>query len=367
MAFESGSLSVRVCRVPGGLPADAVSRFRRDAAPPVGTLGHGVIQGWVTSRHLLDTNIDDDTARVAGYLYLNLLQAERKIPQPLLRAECRMEELVELQARGVAFLKRSERAEIKKGVIERLLPQMPPTLRGLGLVMGERDETAYITATTDKQFDAMALQFRQTTGRDLIPLDPNVLALSACGVNPRDIAGGGFVPDVPVGGEAELGRDFLTWLWYASEEQFAGGEVDLGEAGRFGVLLEGPITLLAEGEGAHEATLRNGAPLVSVEARAALLAGKKVRRARLTLADADRLWSAVIDADSFVWRALKLPRGEAVDPVGRFEDRLLALGVFRQVFTALFARFLEERASESRWTAVCRAVQAWMERRAARA
>ena len=103
MAFESGSITTRVFYVPGGLPHDAVERFAEQAAPPIENLGREGISGWVTSRHLLDRDITPESATLAGYLYLYLMQAERKIPPALLRAECRMEELVEMRARGVGY------------------------------------------------------------------------------------------------------------------------------------------------------------------------------------------------------------------------------------------------------------------------
>jgi len=100
VAFESGAVTCRMFYVPGGLPDDVIDRFAAAAAPPVLDMGREPIEGWVTSRHLMDGHITDESATVAGYLYLYLMQAERKIPPALLRAECRMRELAEMQARA---------------------------------------------------------------------------------------------------------------------------------------------------------------------------------------------------------------------------------------------------------------------------
>ena len=138
MGFESGSISFRMFYLTGPMPEDAIRRFIKHAAPPLEALGHEAVTGWVTGRHLLDRNITAETAYIAGYLRLTLMKAERKIPESLLRAECFMEELAELQARGVQFLKREVRAEIRRNVTERILPNMPPTLQGLSFVHDNR-------------------------------------------------------------------------------------------------------------------------------------------------------------------------------------------------------------------------------------
>jgi len=363
VAFESGSVTCRMFYVPGGLPDDVVEKFAAAAAPPVHTLGHGSIDGWVTSRHLMDTNITADSAVVAGYIYLYLMQAERKIPPALLRAECKMEELAEMSARGLAYLRRSERSEIKKAIIERLLPQMPPTLKGIALVYDPQDHIAYASATSDKQLDALVLNFRSTTGAQLIPIEPDSAALQRAGVHLTSLVPTCFVPDFEyAGGPDTVGQDFLTWLWYASE---AGALEDIVPA-ESGFIIEGPLTFEFEGAGAFETTLRKGSPMVASEAKAALMAGKKLRRACLTMAQGETMWTSTVDADSFVFRGLKLPKGEAVDPIGKFEERMLSLRHLREAFLSLFDHFLTLRTHEARWEKTLADVYRWVEQRAAR-
>jgi hypothetical protein len=137
------------------MPDDAVERFAEQAAPPLSTLGAGEIHGWVTGRHLLDRQITEDTARHAGYLRMTLMQAERKIPEPLLRAECTMEELAELEASGRERLSARVRSEIRKRVSERLLPDMPPSLKGIATVYHPDSRILYGSALSDKQVDVL--------------------------------------------------------------------------------------------------------------------------------------------------------------------------------------------------------------------
>ncbi|MDP6490257.1 MAG: recombination-associated protein RdgC [Kiritimatiellia bacterium] len=363
MAFESGSVTCRMFTVPGGLPDDAVERFAAAAAPPVHDMGREPIEGWVTSRHLMDSHITDDSATVAGYLYLYLMQAERKIPPALMRAECRMEEFAEMQARGLAYLRRSERTEIKKAVIDRLLPQMPPTLKGIALVYDRNDQVLYASATSDKQHDALVLYFRNTTGTTPIPIEPDTAAMQRGGIHLAELVPTCFVPEFEYAGAPDtVGQDFLTWLWYASETNTISTALPDG----CGVIIEGPLTFVFEGGGAHETTLRKGAPMVATEAKAALMAGKKLRRAVLTMAQGDAVWTTTIDADTFIFRGLKLPKGEAMDPIGKFEERMLALRVLREVFLGLFEHFLTLRQEPAQWEKTLADVYQWVEKRSAR-
>ena len=364
MGFESGSISFRMHYLTGRLPEDAVRRFTKHAAPPLDALGREAVTGWVTGRHLLDRNITDETAYVAGYLRLTLMKAERKIPESLLRAECFMEELAELQARGVQFLKREVRAEIRRTVMERIMPNMPPTLQGIPFVHDNRADLLYVGATAEKQAEAFVVQFGHTTGVTLAPATPAAAALKRMQVNVRDLDPTSFSPECEDELASDsLGQDFLTWLWFHSEAR--GGLVRLDD-GEYAAAIEGPLLFVNEGDGAHEALLRRGTPLVSTEAKTALLSGKKLRCARLTLARGDEMWMCALDAETFTFRGLKLPKGDAVDPVGRFHERMLALETYREAFLGFFDAFLKERSEPARWKATRKEIHAWVAGRTAK-
>ena len=71
------------------LPKDAVEKFAAQALPPVEYLKDDPLFGWVTGRHLMDRDIDEESARWGGILRLALVKAEKKIPNSLLKAEVR--------------------------------------------------------------------------------------------------------------------------------------------------------------------------------------------------------------------------------------------------------------------------------------
>ncbi len=365
MSLESGSVSYRMFYIKPTPPHDAIERFAAHALPPIDTLGAGDITGWVTGRHMLDRYITEDSATLASYLRLTLAKAERKIPPALLKAECKMEELAELQARGIAFLKRTEKSEIKKQVTERLLPDMPPTLTGIDFVCERDGDILYATATSDKQIDALTLSFRQTTGVDLIPLTPLTVAAKERKTDLRDLAPTSFSPDLEDDtAESLVGRDFLTWLWYFSEA--CGGLATL-DAGEIAVAIEGPLSFIHEGNGAHETVLRKGMPVVSAEAKTALTSGKKLKRAKVTFARGEDTWTLTLDADEFVCRSVQLPKGENLDAASKFQDRVLAMETLRQVITGFYNRFLNERLSTQEWEAIRTDIHKWVSARKARA
>ena len=366
MAFESGSVSYRMFYVTKAMPPDVVERFAENAAPPLDTLSDGEIHGWVSGRHLLDRAITPNNAYYGGFLRLTLMKAERKIPEALLRAECRMEELAQQEASGKAFLTRSERKDIKDAIVSRLLPQMPPQLKGIPFIFDERDGIIYATALNEKQMDAFTIYFSQTLGFNLIPVIPETAAVKRLRVYVKEWAPTSFSPDVD-DSEAgqDPGEDFLTWLWFYSEAR--GGIATLDDLGEFAVMIDGPLHFILEGSGAHEAVLRRGEPRLSAEAKTSLLSGKKLKQAKLTLAQGDVQWSCTLTASGFIVRSLKLPPLEKMDAVSAFQERINQIGRFSEALMRLFDRFVQERNNVNEWKNTVQEIRAWVSDRKSRA
>lgn len=274
-----------------------------------------------------------------------------------------MEELAELQASGEAFLKRDARARIRKEITDRLLPTMPPTLTGIPMVYDDREDLVYAGATNDKQVDALVNAFKQATDQTLIPVMPETAAMKRAQINYRDIAPTSFSPELEDGlAGPGLGQDFLTWLWFFSEAR--GGLLDV-QSDRWAVMIEGPLMFVLEGEGAHETVLRKGMPLVSAEAKTALLSGKKLRSARVTLQRRELAWTVTLGADALILRSMKVPKGDALDNIGRFQERMLALNAFREALLGFFDKFLEERSSDA-WAKTREEIHQWVTGRQSR-
>ena len=364
MGFDRGSVSFRLFYLSQSFGPGLVEQLAAHAAPPIETLGHDPIQGWVTGRHLLDTRLTEESCVFGGYLHATLMRAERKIPEALLRAHCRLEEEVQMRARSSTSLPRQVRREIRDEIVERLLPTMPPTLTGLPMAVDFHQDRVFAGAMSDAQIERFAPAFREAAGILPVALNADTAALKRKRLNVRDLQATSFSPDpeVPPEVDPNLGLDFLTWLWWWWETE--GGTFQREKGGQpYGMMLEGPLTFVREGKGAYEAVLRKGTPLDSREAGIALLGGKRLRRAKLVLAQGEQAWSATVDAD-FGFRGLKLPKGEPLDPSGQFQERMLHIETFADTFLGLYDRFLDQRAAPAVWKKTVTSMQAWVGRHA---
>jgi hypothetical protein len=358
MPFDSGSQSFVICQLPKTLPDDALERFQAHRAGKLDNIADEPQVGWVSGRHLLDTQIEEDTATCAGYLHLYLRQAVRKIPATLFKAECRIEELARLQANQSFVLPRKQRREIREGVKERLLKQMPPTLSGVPCVIDANHKILYLGAASPSQINAFLGFFEDTIGFEPAPMYPELLAERVCRVKPEDLPVLAFTElsrrERP---PATLGRDFVTWLWFFQNEK--GGTIDLDNGTRFAIAIDGPLQFAAEGPGAMESVVRKGAPTASAEAKAALGVGKKLVRAKFTLAREKDTWDFTLDADTLAARGMKLPAGEKLDPVSHFQERVIFLDNFREALWKLFGTFIEQLSDGKQAKALQREVAAW--------
>ena len=361
MPFESGSVSFRMMELPRAFPKNFAEKFAAHRAGSLESVGAGEQRGWVTGRHLLDSKITEDSAMHAGWVRLALRQAERKVPPALLKAECRMEELATQAAEGKAYLKAKQRAEIRQAVTERLLPGMPPQLRAIPFVYLPGATHLYVTALATAPLDVFSAALASTLGFSGSPSTPETLGETLKKADLRDVPGTSFSPEMENEAmEAAPGREFLTWLWFKAETQ--NGKVALATGGDLGVLLEGPLTFTHEGNGAHAAVLKKGSPENSLEAKTCLLGGKKLKEAKITFAlDEQRVWSFGFEADQFLVRGLKLPQGEGqMDAISRFQERMIYLEQWREIFLDLFGAFVDARMDAKKWKNAATAVRAWV-------
>lgn len=363
MPFENGRVSFRIYTLPRSLPEDYIERFARHKAPPIENCSGGNTSGWVTGRHLLDRDIREETAMHCGYLRMALLQLEKKIPPSLLKAECQIEELALLEAEGKQFLSRKERSDIKKEVYDRLLPEMPPQIKDIPFIHHPQNQSLYAAALSNSKSDLFCSRFLNTMGYSLMPCAPDTLVEQLGKPDPRRWSPASFterVPDEAI--ELRPGHEFLTWLLFSFDAR--GGYVDVERIGRVALLLEGPLTFYQEGSGAYQTVLKEGEPIGSPEASTALLAGKMLKKAKLTLALQDEPWEFAIDGDEFVFRNVKLPETDkSLDSFSRFAERIGRLDQLRDVFFGLYDHYLAIRCKPSAWGAEKQAMRDWIKAR----
>ena len=162
-----------------------------------------------------------------------------------------------------------------------------------------------------------------------------------------------------------LGQEFLTWLWYKSEER--SGAIFLPGIGDIQVVFEKHM-LLESGEGESlERLICKGLQTELQEARTGLLMGKKLEQARILLAKGEFEWRLTLTATLFEFRSVSLPKTVGAsedfsDPLA-WEARILdRIGMCEEVMHTLdelFRMFLKIRVS-SAWQQEKGVMKTWI-------
>ncbi len=143
-----------------------------------------------------------------------------------------------------------------------------------------------------------------------------------------------------------LGRDFLTWLWFKSEER--NGAIALG--GEDIELIFVRRIILEAGDGEYTETVScQGMHSDMKEGKAALRAGKKIKEARLRLGKDNAECEFTFKADGFQFQSLKMPQTVAsegeTDRDGLTLERIYHIEKVTETMDRLFAVFLDRRLS----------------------
>ena len=161
-----------------------------------------------------------------------------------------------------------------------------------------------------------------------------------------------------------LGQEFLTWLWWKSEER--GGVVALPAEGDIVVVFEKHM-LLEYGEGdSNEKLICRGLQTELQEARTGLVMGKKLEQARIQLVYNDYEWNFTLAAALMEFRNVKLPKTAGPDNVNDPEERegmvLERIFLFEElirIVLSLYRVFLKQRVSEQ-WRDELVKVREWV-------
>ncbi len=367
MSFQSCQFGFRVLLWSEAFPADWAERMgKHPAETDLAAIGkRAVDRGWTMGGKLLDVELRPTGA--GRLVYVAARRAERKVQPALLEAATAKAIQERLAAEGKAFLRKAERAEVRRSVEDALLDEAQASLASAPLLTEVGKSVAFCGATADAELDALAML---VMGSHLpgfhLAVPERMAALE--GVSLLGRAGTVFTPkSQALFHELRLGCEFLTWLWWASETQ--GGTFPRAGYGAITAAVEGPLTLAdAEAAGAKQVRLDDGIPTASAEAKAALLAGKTLKRARLALAaDADLVFGFTLDGEDFSFRATKLPPAETAAADDRLAERYGALLLLWALFGELFRQFLDAWKDETAWreTTVPQ-IQEWVQERGGR-
>lgn len=164
-----------------------------------------------------------------------------------------------------------------------------------------------------------------------------------------------------------IGQEFLTWLWFKSEQR--SGFIEVAGMGDIGLIFEKHL-LLESGEGeSFEKIVCQGLQAELREGRTGLKMGKKLEQARLRLTRGEYEWLLTLKGSLLEYRSVKLPRtvegvDEGDDPLaveGRILDRIGLLETVVGTIDELFRIFLELRTG-SDWPEERQALAKWIDR-----
>lgn len=162
-----------------------------------------------------------------------------------------------------------------------------------------------------------------------------------------------------------LGQEFLTWLWYKSDER--GGTVMVPGHGDIILVFEKHM-LLESGEGESlEKLICRGLQSELKEARTGLAMGKKVEQSRIHLVKGDYEYHLTLRGSMLDFSSVKPPKTmegaeESNDPdavEGRMLDRIGLYEELIRIINDLFRMFLVVRTG-SEWETEVAAIRTWI-------
>ncbi len=154
-----------------------------------------------------------------------------------------------------------------------------------------------------------------------------------------------------------LGNEFLTWLWFQSEQN--GGTYALSEDETITFWIDDRLELSSNDPSDQRNVLRGGTPALSPEAKAALQQERKASQAKFRLSKGEREWVFVIDGSNLDLRSVKLPALLTSEEDDRFYERVHLLEELKECIETLFSKFITVRSGPN-WPAERLAMSHWM-------
>ena len=301
--------------------------------------------GWTSVEDLLDTEFPYAGYSYGDYRLFGLRIDRRSIPPALFKIRCIEEERRFLKENRIKKLYKDQREAIRESVRLRLLETAPP-IPTFFEACWAGSGTVLFTSLSSKTVQEFLDLFHQSFGVALEPVllwDPAVLEAAEIST-------------------AQVGREFLTWLWFKSEER--GGVVLVDGFGDIELSFVRRLAL-ESGEGEYaESVVCQGQHADLREGKEAVRQGKKIKEARISLGRDSAKWEFTFKADSFHFQSVKLPvpaemdTEEDEDKSGKVLERLYLIETIIKTMDELFAQYLALRLS-GEWSDEVARMQKW--------
>lgn len=357
MGFIKGALTFSLYRVDGDLPAQFRNyfdgRIKKYAYRDFVSSAEEKNVGWTSCKNILDTGFTDADYAVGKYFLFSLRIDRKVIPPSLLKIkylEAQQQYLAEKEVKNIAKI---VRAEIKEMVTLQLMTKVQPVPTFFDVLWSPTENWLLFCSLAEKVRDEFHSLFQDTfqlTALPFVPWDPQFLS-------GQDIAG--IDPLV-------IGREFLTWLWFKSEER--NGAVMMPGIGDVEVIFLKRL-LLESGEGEFaEKVVCQGLHTELQEGKEALRRGKKIREAHIKLGRDGADCEFTFKADSFQFQSLKLSSAtlnadaEDNDEDGRILERIYLIEQAINTMEDLFRLYLKTRLTDVWATDESARMNKWLQR-----
>jgi hypothetical protein len=290
--------------------------------------------GWVSLTDILDNDFKNANYALGDYLIFSLRVDRKLIPAKLMKIKLMEEERRFLAESGKNRINKQIAEGIKDKVKLEMLTKLDaiPSFYDVCWAVGKN--TVYFSSLSDNVHDDFVDLFKKTfslTLRRFSPQENNLITKEPESVETASL----------------IGREFLTWLWFKSEER--NGRIKISKTDELELHFLKRIVLEA-GEGEYsQGVVCHGIHAELKEGKEAIRQGKKVKEAGIKLLHDTNEWELTLKADSFYFQSLKLPvqdwQDTPEDPSGSLLERIYLIENAVNTIDGLFESFLHIRFS----------------------
>jgi len=298
--------------------------------------------GWVSATDVLDADFENTPFSLGDYLIFSLRIDRKVIPPKLMKVRLMEEQRRFLSEHQQTRIGKAMNEGLKEKVRLEIMTKSDPVPSFYDVLWAVGQNKVYFSSLSDKVADDFVDYFKKTFSLGLKRMAPHEHPLAL-----KNKAKG----DAPTEDFTLIGREFLTWLWFKSEER--NGAIALAKTDEVQLQLLKRIALEA-GEGEYsQGVVCSGLHAELKEGKEAIRQGKKVKEANLQLHRDRDEWEFNFKADAFYFQSLRMP---AADPPETQEDTegILLERIYRienavRTIDRLYESFLTLRFSPE-WT-----------------
>jgi DNA recombination-dependent growth factor C len=314
--------------------------------------------GFASWDDLFDSSFDCASYHKAEYVAFQFRVDRRKVPAVLLKQHFRAAVQRFREENGNRWPARQEKQRLREEVVDRLLARSLPHPSCCEVVWNTRKGWLLVGTRAGKMLEANHDHLESHLRIHPVPLYHLRWALRLLSArSPEAAALAALVSPESSNARDEgrfLGYEFLTWLWFHSEDR--GGRIEL-EDGRIAEFHPGERMALSRPDDGRERVVCMSPAVSLEEARTALQRGKLVEEVQIFLRIGENEYSFRLDTDLASMRSLRTPTqmrepGEE-DVDGRFLEKMFFIEEVFDCLDSAYLRFLTHRLGKS-WESTIR-------------